>query len=175
VASGAALKGAIGARWGAGAISAKHLRATSAWHQQSRMGQNQVLRSTRKENAEARQALCASSSRRTTVPFGAFPLVRGDLWSGAGSNRRPSAFQVNRAKRYADLRKRTSPTSETALGGRCTIHASKTGHAPSTSCTAPLPEPRAEAGVRGPIRANRACLQQDSRYRVYPRAADGAR
>jgi hypothetical protein len=27
-------------------------------------------------------------------------------WSGAGSNRRPSALQVNHAKRYADLRKR---------------------------------------------------------------------
>jgi hypothetical protein len=41
------------------------------------------------------------------------------VWSGAGSNRRPSAFQVNRAKRYADLQKRTSLTSGTALGGRC--------------------------------------------------------
>jgi len=29
-------------------------------------------------------------------------------WSGAGSNRRPSAFQVNRGERCADLRKRTS-------------------------------------------------------------------
>jgi hypothetical protein len=27
------------------------------------------------------------------VPLGTFPLVRGCLWSGAGSNRRPSAFQ----------------------------------------------------------------------------------
>jgi hypothetical protein len=27
-------------------------------------------------------------------------------WSGAGSNRRPSAFQVNDAKRCANLRKR---------------------------------------------------------------------
>ena len=35
-------------------------------------------------------------------------------------------FQVNRAKRYADLQKRTSLTSETALGGRCSIHASRT-------------------------------------------------
>ena len=56
---------------------------------------------------------------------GAFPLVRGCSWSGAGSNRRPSAFQVNRAKHYADLRKRTLLTSETALGGRCTTHASR--------------------------------------------------
>ena len=93
------------------------------------MGQNQVLRSTRKEDAEARQALCASSSRRTTVPLGAFPLVRGCLWSGAGSNCRPSAFQVNYAKRYADLQKRTSPTSDTALGGRCKIYASRGRHA----------------------------------------------
>jgi hypothetical protein len=53
------------------------------------------------------------------VPLGAFPLVRGCLWSGAGSNRRPSAFQVNRAERCANLRKRTSLTSGTALGGRC--------------------------------------------------------
>jgi hypothetical protein len=47
------------------------------------------------------------------------------LWSGAGSNRRPSAFQVSRAERCADLQKRTSPTSGTALGGRCRIHASR--------------------------------------------------
>lgn len=46
-------------------------------------------------------------------------VVRG------GVERRPSAFQDNRAKRYADLRKRTSLTSETALGGRCEIYASK--------------------------------------------------
>ena len=46
--------------------------------------------------------------------------TRRSRGSGAGSNRQPSAFQVNRAERCADLRKRTSPTSETALGGRCT-------------------------------------------------------
>jgi hypothetical protein len=34
--------------------------------------------------------------------------------------------------RYADLQKRTSLTSETALGGRCNIHASKTQYTPST-------------------------------------------
>src|SRR5215831_15983076 len=39
-------------------------------------------------------------------------------------------FQVNSAKRYADLQKRTSPTSETALGGRCDIHASSGRYAP---------------------------------------------
>jgi hypothetical protein len=53
-------------------------------------------------------------------------------WSGAGSNRRPSAFQVNRAKRCADLQKRTSLTSGTALGGRCEIDASRVRHTPST-------------------------------------------
>jgi hypothetical protein len=46
------------------------------------------------------------------------PLI---WWSGTGSNCRPSAFQVNRAKRYADQQKRTSLTSETALGGRCEV------------------------------------------------------
>ena len=51
----------------------------------------------------------------------AFWLFRGVGWSGAGSNRRPSAFQVNRAKRCADLRKRMSLTSGTALGGRCSV------------------------------------------------------
>jgi len=66
------------------------------------------------------------------VPSSAFPLVRGDMWSGAGSNRRPSAFQVNRAKRCTDLRKRTSLTSGTALGGRCKIYASRTRYTPST-------------------------------------------
>jgi hypothetical protein len=46
-------------------------------------------------------------------------VVRG------GSNRRPSAFQVNRAKRCAHLQKRTSLTSETALGGRYDFDASR--------------------------------------------------
>jgi hypothetical protein len=66
------------------------------------------------------------------VPFGAFPLVRGDVWSGAGSNRRPSAFQVKHAERYANLQKPTSPTSETALGGRCEIYANSVRDALST-------------------------------------------
>jgi len=61
-----------------------------------------------------------------------FPLVRGCVWSGAGSNRRPSAFQVNRAKRCTDLRKRMSLTSGTTLGGRCSINASRTQYTPST-------------------------------------------
>jgi hypothetical protein len=76
--------------------------------------------------------------------LGAFPQVRGCLWSGAGSNRRPSAFQVNRAKRCADLRKRTSPTSETAQGGRCKIHASNVCYSLSTRQDSALPEPRSK-------------------------------
>jgi hypothetical protein len=64
-------------------------------------------------------ASCVSAGRRTN----ASDLRR---WSGAGSNRRPSAFQVNRAKRYANLQKRTSLISGTALGGRCEIRASRT-------------------------------------------------
>ena len=64
--------------------------------------------------------------RRVTVL-----LVRGDVWSGAGSNCRPSAFQVNRAERCADLQKRMSLTSGTALCGRCKIHASRTQNTPS--------------------------------------------
>jgi hypothetical protein len=65
------------------------------------------------------------------IPSGVFPLFRDWMWSGAGSNRRPSAFQVNRAKRCADLRKRTSLGSGTALGGRCNFDASR------TRCTRP--------------------------------------
>jgi hypothetical protein len=58
--------------------------------------------------------------------------VKTSGWSGAGSNRRPSAFQVNRAKRCADLEKRTSLTSGTALGGRCETHANSARQALST-------------------------------------------
>ena len=46
------------------------------------------------------------------------------MWTGPSSRRgtaRTSVFQVNRPERYADLQKRTSLTSETALGGRCRI------------------------------------------------------
>ncbi len=38
-------------------------------------------------------------------------------WAGAGSNRRPSAFQVKTPKRCADLHPRSIPTSETPKGG----------------------------------------------------------
>ena len=54
------------------------------------------------------------------------------MWSGTGSNCRPSAFQVNRAKRCADLQKRTSLTSGTALGGRCSVNANRGQYTPST-------------------------------------------
>src|SRR3984893_944204 len=81
------------------------------------------------------------------VPLDAFPLVRERLWSGAGSNRRPSAFQVNRAKRCADLRKRTSLTSGTALGGRCNVHANRVRYAMSTRQTAPNPSHVQRVGV----------------------------
>ena len=45
--------------------------------------------------------------------------VPGDPWSGAGSNRRPSAFQVNASERCANLRIPRSLMSDTALGGMC--------------------------------------------------------
>ncbi len=108
--------------------------------------------------------------RRTarSVYLKAFPQIRDDVWSGAGSNRRPSAFQVNRAERCADLRKRTSLTSGTALGGRCKIHASRTQYTRPPGKTATPPESRAEVGVRGPSRTNRACLRHRSRHGVIP-------
>ena len=81
---------------------------------------------------EARRVLCTSSGARTRFHEVAFPQVRDTMWSGAGSNCRPSAFQVNRAKRCANLQKRTSLTSGTALGGRCNVHASRTQNTPST-------------------------------------------
>jgi hypothetical protein len=70
-------------------------------------------------------ASCVSAGRRADT----YSLMG---WTGAGSNRRSSAFQVNRAKRYADLRKRTLLTSGTALGGRCNAHASSAQYTPST-------------------------------------------
>jgi hypothetical protein len=79
-------------------------------------------------------------------PACAHPVVPSSMvcswWSGAGSNRRPSAFQVKHAKRYADCKKKwTSPTSETALGGKCKIHASKGRYVLSTNQdSVPAPE-----------------------------------
>jgi hypothetical protein len=60
-----------------------------------------------------------------------FPQIRDTVWSGTGSNCRPSAFQVNRAKRCADLRKRTLLTSGSALGGRCESYGNRTRYIPS--------------------------------------------
>jgi hypothetical protein len=61
------------------------------------------------------------------------------VWSGTGSNRRPSAFQVNRAERCADLQKRMSLTSETALGGRCKIYGNRTNTPRPSGWTATTP------------------------------------
>ena len=81
-------------------------------------------------NGHRRSGTVAKGQRRDDPSNGVSTVHRrkfaGDSeWSGAGSNRRPSAFQVNRAKRCTDLQKRTPPTSRTALGGRCVIHASR--------------------------------------------------
>jgi hypothetical protein len=78
-------------------------------------------------------SISAVHIERTAHPFCqvTFPQIREAVWSGAGSNRRPSAFQVNHAKRYADLQKRTSLTSENALGGRCEIDANTARYASS--------------------------------------------
>jgi hypothetical protein len=72
-------------------------------------------------------SMSAARMERTAhrVPLGDVSQIREAVWSGTGSNCRPSAFQVNRAKRCADLRKRTSLTSKTALGGRCKLYANR--------------------------------------------------
>jgi hypothetical protein len=54
----------------------------------------------------AGRSVCLGFGYASQVPIGEYPQFAGEVWSGAGSNRRPSAFQVNRAKRCADLRKR---------------------------------------------------------------------
>jgi hypothetical protein len=64
--------------------------------------------------------------------------VKAFWWSGTGSNCQPSAFQVNRAKRCANLRKRTSLTSETALGGRCAFTLAGPVHPVHRARDAPL-------------------------------------
>jgi hypothetical protein len=100
-------------------------------------------------------------------------------WSGAGSNRRPSAFQVNRAKRCADLQKRTSPTSETALGGRCKVHASRGRHALSIRRDRRLPlsdvPRRGNGGRHSPNKRSIAVrsreLSASSRHRANPTGA----
>jgi hypothetical protein len=46
-----------------------------------------------------------------------------------------------------DLQKRTSPASETALGGRCTIYANSVRHAPSTQWYRELTRAMRKEGV----------------------------
>jgi hypothetical protein len=74
-----------------------------------------------------------TASPQNRVSAGETLLFAGRrLWSGTGSNCRPSAFQVNRAERCADLPKRMSLTSGTALGGRCNVHANRIRYTSST-------------------------------------------
>jgi hypothetical protein len=54
-------------------------------------------------------------------------------------DRMPGDCQVNRAKRYTDLQKRTSLTSETVLGGRCELGASSLRYRLSTRQDSNLP------------------------------------
>jgi hypothetical protein len=76
--------------------------------------------------ARARSAIPAANRapERQRPPPPGNPQPRAKF---SGQRDRPGekAFQVNRARRCADLRKRTSLTSGTALGGRCTTHASR--------------------------------------------------
>jgi hypothetical protein len=124
--------------------------------------------------------------RGSGVSPGAFPLVRGCLWSGAGSNRRPSAFQVNRAKRCADLRKRTSLTSGTALGGRCTTHDSRAPESTQGSERDDWRSPRysstttwrlsgSSAGTPATTRSSPACRTCCSYFLAYSNAKRAAR
>jgi hypothetical protein len=63
------------------------------------------------------------------------PLLRGGLWSGAGSNRRPHDFQLTTSQRCADQGKRRSRTSETARVMRCIQQCNDTPWPPaSRSC-----------------------------------------
>jgi hypothetical protein len=118
-----------------------------------RCGQPAVILAGRPRDGRAMQGRSISAARieRTAhpIPSGGVSAGQGGLWSGTGSNCRPSAFQVNCAERCADLRKRTSLTSETALGGRCNVHASR------TRCTRPpggiATPPRTTATVVGVI------------------------
>jgi hypothetical protein len=75
----------------------------------------------------------------------------------AGSNRRPSAFQVNDAMRCADLRKRMSLTTGTALGGRCNVHASRTGREVRVGLAAEVTRKRAWQSM-----ANRAAIRHSA-------------
>ena len=69
-------------------------------------------------------------------PGGEDALLRADRLATS-----PAASGGSRGmKRYADLQKRTSPTSGTALGGRCEIKLTLTGMT-RPPCTASQPEP----------------------------------
>ena len=69
-------------------------------------------------------------------PGGEDALVRADRLATS-----PAASGGSRGmKRYADLQKRMSPTSGTALGGRCEIKLTLTGMT-RPPCTASQPEP----------------------------------
>lgn len=69
-------------------------------------------------------------------PGGEDALVRADRLATS-----PAASGGSRGmKRYADLQKRTSPTSGTALGGRCEIKLTLTGMT-RPPCTTSQPEP----------------------------------
>jgi hypothetical protein len=72
------------------------------------------------------------NARRKSIASGEFSQVRRGC-GGQGQDRTVDLplFRSNRAERCADLRKRTSLTSETALGGRCKCHASRTQYSPS--------------------------------------------
>jgi hypothetical protein len=81
---------------------------------------------------------CAASSAlacsRTLAWWGYCAVVTAAATS-------PAASGGSRGmKRYADLQKRTSPTSGTALGGRCEIKLTLTGMT-RPPCTASQPEP----------------------------------
>jgi hypothetical protein len=75
------------------------------------------------------QAVKAPLSKSVSKRGTTFSLLRG---GGQERIEPPTfAFQVNRAKRCADLGKRTSLTSRTALGGRCGIDVSRAQYTPS--------------------------------------------
>ena len=101
----------------------------------------------------ARRAVAALPVAELDDPPGPVS-AKGQVGGGErpGSDRRPSALQVNSAKRCADLRKLTSLTSRTTLGGRCKNHAcTEPSSARSPGKIATLPW--AAAAVVGVIRS----------------------
>ena len=76
-------------------------------------------------------------------PLGRVSARQGDLEPVSGFEPLTVRLQGHRAKRCADLRKRKSLTSETALGGRCVFDANRVRCALSTSaftrpCSGPM-------------------------------------